>query len=193
MDYYRPAFTLNRPPLFQPRTEQFNFNYNPASAFHQPFALTTPSGISLFLQRPPQLPMHLPAMLPGAPYMHSHSQQHQSREPKRQRPSRRIRQRIKRQPERLQGEDESNEKNTELTPLASESGYDTTGDCHTPATPLDSPVLAHGHGSSLMEQATDSNKLVPSTQGNNLYYNQPVIDNNCANNYYYDYHGVHLL
>jgi hypothetical protein len=69
---------------------------------------------------------------------------------------------MKRQPERLKSEEESRGENTEPAPLASESGYDTTGDCHTPATPLDSPLLASGAGgNSLMEHATDSNKLAP--------------------------------
>ena len=72
---------------------------------------------------------------------------------------------MKRQPERLKGEEEPREENMESTPLASESGYDTTGDCHTPATPLDSPLLASGEGSTLMEHATDSNKLAPAMEG----------------------------
>ena len=74
---------------------------------------------------------------------------------------------MKRQPERLKGEDESREETSESTPLASESGYDTTGDCHTPATPLDSPVIPNG-GSTLMEHATASNKLAPAMEGTAL-------------------------
>lgn len=75
---------------------------------------------------------------------------------------------MKRQPERLKSEEESREENIESTPLASESGYDTTGDCHTPATPLDSPLLASGGENSLMEHSTDSNKLAPAMEGNRL-------------------------
>lgn len=171
MDYYRPAFSLNRPPLFQPRIEHFNLGYGPG-AFHPsppPFTLTTPAGISLYLQRPPPPPIPLPMLTAGIPYMqHSHGHQHQPRDPRRQRPSRRVRQRMKRQPERLKSEEESREENIESTPLASESGYDTTGDCHTPATPLDSPLLASGGENSLMEHSTDSNKLAPAMEGNRL-------------------------
>lgn len=51
---------------------------------------------------------------------------------------------MKRQPEKQNGEEETKrDTNSEpVVPVASESGYDTTGDCHTPATPLDSPLLA---------------------------------------------------
>ena len=169
MDYYRPAFSLNRPPLFQPRMEHFNFNNYGPGAFHPsppPFTLTTPAGISLYLQRPPPPPIPLPILTAGIPYMHNHNQQHQPRDPRRQRPSRRVRQRMKRQPERLKSEEESREDNTESAPLASESGYDTTGDCHTPATPLDSPLPACGGGNSPMEHAADSSKLAPAMEGN---------------------------
>lgn len=63
---------------------------------------------------------------------------------------------MKRQPERLKSEEESRE---ESAPLASESGYDTTGDCHTPATPLKSPLLATRADNVLTEHATGGNKL----------------------------------
>ena len=78
--------------------------------------------------------------------MHNHNQlqHHQPRDLRKQRPSRRVRQRMKRQPEKQKGEEESREVNLESAPLASESGYDTTGDCQTPATPLDSPLVANG-------------------------------------------------
>ena len=118
------------------------------------FAMTTPAGIGLYLQRPPQPPpIHMPMLRgPGGPYVHSHAHtQHQQRDPRRQRPSKRVRQRMRRQPQR--DDNESREDNLESIPLASESGYDTTGDCQTPATPLDSPLTANGESKFLTDGA----------------------------------------
>ena len=118
------------------------------SPFHpsmSPFAMTTPSALSLYLQRPPlppPPPLHVP-MLRGGAYIHSHNQ-HQPRDPRRQRPSKRVRQRMRRLSQRGEHGDKSRDGNSESIPLASESGYDTAGDCQTPATPLDSPTVASG-------------------------------------------------
>lgn len=158
MDYFRPPFLINRPPLFQPRMEHFNLMHGPGP-FHpsmSPFAMTTPSALSLYLQRPPLPPppsLHLPMLGAGA-YMHSHNQ-HQPRDPRRQRPSKRVRQRMRRLSQRGEHGDESRDGNSESIPIASESGYDTAGDCLTPATPLDSPTVASGQ----REFPIDSKKL----------------------------------
>ena len=158
MDYFRPPFAINsRPPLFHPRMEHFHFMppgpgpFHPASPAH--FAMATPSGIGLYLQRPPlPPPPHLPMYGAGPYSLHNHSHnlqhgdhQHPPKDHRRQRPSRRVRQRTKRQPEKAEkSEEDCREDDIELIPMATESGYDTTGDCHTPVTPLSSPLTADG-------------------------------------------------
>ena len=152
MDYFRQAFPPlphNRPPLFQ---HHFNLMHSPGP-FHPtppPFAMTAPPAVGVYLQRlpppPPPPPMHMPMLAaPGGAFMHSvnHNPHHPPRDPRKQRPSRRVRQRMRRQPDRPKGDEESREVNAESVPLASESGYDTMGDCQTPATPLDSPLVAN--------------------------------------------------
>lgn len=171
MDYFRPPFLINRPPLFQPRMEHFNLMHGP-SPFHpsmSPFAMATPSTLSLYLQRPPPPPpaLHMP-MLGGASYMHSYNQ-HQPRDPRRQRPSKRVRQRMRRLSQRGDHGDEleSREGNSESTPIASESGYDTAGDCQTPATPLHSPIVSNGEREFPVDSEKQSEGKISSSMGGN--------------------------
>lgn len=71
---------------------------------------------------------------------------------------------MKRQPERPQrvSDNQVREDNSEATPVASESGYDTTGDCQTPATPLDSPVK--GSSESLLSKLVGGATTVAATE-----------------------------
>ena len=76
---------------------------------------------------------------------------------------------MKRQPEKQKTEEESREENVELIPLASESGYDTTGDCHTPITPLDSPLTTREES----KFTTVTEELSVTTEGETNILNDP--------------------
>ena len=98
--------------------------------------------------------------------MHSHNQ-HQPRDPRRQRPSKRVRQRMRRLSQRGEHGDESRDSNSESIPLASESGYDTAGDCQTPVTPLDSPTVANGRREFPVESENQPEGKISSSMGGN--------------------------